>query len=236
MASINLFARLTNLWQGFLSLWIQDIEKNHPEIAYENAINSLTEKYAKLKHATAAIIRRRDEIHRRLEEEEHTLARIKQDLETAVDTNQDDLAMILIQKQEALEAVIDDLRREARQAESDAEDAKAALLNIKSEIDKLKAEKNRMLAKMQSAQARLKIQEQLDGLSVDAEVRALDAVRDYVHNVVAEADLAKEIQHSDLDTRLAELRKQGQRVSARAKLEALKKARQAAAQQAARTL
>ena len=62
----GLFARLGNLWRGFLSLWISDIEKEHPEIAYENAINSMIEKYSKLKTATAAIIRRREEIDERL--------------------------------------------------------------------------------------------------------------------------------------------------------------------------
>ncbi len=233
MASISFLARLANLWRGFLSLWIRDVEKNHPEVAYENAINSLTEKYAELKHATAAIIRRRDEIRHRLEGERRELARARQDLEAALDTDQDDLAMILIQKQEAVESVIGELEQEARQAENDAEEAKAALLNVKSEIDKLRAEKNRMLARMQSAQARLKIQEQLDGLSVDAEVQALDGVRQYVRDIVAEADLAKEIQHSDLDARLAELRRQGRSVSAKAKLETLKKARQADARQLA---
>jgi hypothetical protein len=34
-----MFNRLANLWKGFLSLWISGIEKEHPEIAYENAIN-----------------------------------------------------------------------------------------------------------------------------------------------------------------------------------------------------
>ena len=53
---MGLFSRLGNLWKGFLSLWIADIEKEHPEIAYENAINSMIAKYAKLKSATAAII------------------------------------------------------------------------------------------------------------------------------------------------------------------------------------
>ena len=42
---MGLFSRLGNLWKGFLSLWIADIEKDHPEIAYENAINSMIEKY-----------------------------------------------------------------------------------------------------------------------------------------------------------------------------------------------
>jgi len=58
MAS-GFFARVGNLWKGFLSLWISDIEKEHPEIAYENALNGMNEKYAQLKKATAAIIRRR---------------------------------------------------------------------------------------------------------------------------------------------------------------------------------
>ena len=65
---MGLFSRLGNLWKGFLSLWIADIEQDHPEIAYENAINSMIAKYAKLKSATAAIIRRRED----LRSEEHT--------------------------------------------------------------------------------------------------------------------------------------------------------------------
>ena len=60
-----------------------------------------------------------------------------------------------------------------------------------------------MLAKMQSAQARLKIQEQLDGLSVDAEVKALDNVREHIKTTIAEANLGKELSESSLDARLA---------------------------------
>ncbi len=52
--SVSFFSRLSNLWKGFVSLWISDLEKEHPEIAYENAINSMIEKYSQLKRATAA--------------------------------------------------------------------------------------------------------------------------------------------------------------------------------------
>ncbi|MCU1350174.1 MAG: phage shock protein PspA, partial [Acidobacteria bacterium] len=58
---MGVISRLANLWKGFVSLWIADVEKEHPEIAYENAINSMVTKYAKLKSATAAIIRRRED-------------------------------------------------------------------------------------------------------------------------------------------------------------------------------
>ena len=56
MSDISFFARIANLFKGFLSIFVSDIEKEHPEIAYENAINSMVTKYSKLKAATAAII------------------------------------------------------------------------------------------------------------------------------------------------------------------------------------
>jgi len=221
MAQINFFSRLGNLFKGFLSLFIKDIERDHPEIAYENAINGLTDKYARLKNATAAIIRRRDEMRRRLEAEQKELAQINQDLEGALTMNDAELGGVLIQKKESVEGALNDLMHEAEQAEGEASDAKAALLNVKSEIQKLKAEKDRMLAKMQSAEARLKIQEQLEGLSVDADVQALDTVREHIKTTIAEADLGKELNKSDLDTRLSELRKKSGSITAQKKFEAL---------------
>ncbi|MCU1244543.1 MAG: phage shock protein PspA, partial [Acidobacteria bacterium] len=89
---MSAFSRLANLWKGFLSLWIADIEKEHPEIAYENAINSMVEKYSKLKQATAAIIRRREDLSERVSKATADLAQTEAELATAVETNQDDLA------------------------------------------------------------------------------------------------------------------------------------------------
>jgi len=67
MANNAIFARLANLWTGFVSLWVSDVEKAHPEIAYQNAIASMIEKYTQLKAATGAIIARRQEITARLD-------------------------------------------------------------------------------------------------------------------------------------------------------------------------
>ena len=89
---MGVISRLGNLWKGFLSLWIADIEKDHPEIAYENAINSMIGKYAKLKSATAAIIRRREDLDERFKKSTADLAQTEAELNTAVETNQDDLA------------------------------------------------------------------------------------------------------------------------------------------------
>jgi phage shock protein A len=227
---MGLVSRLGNLWKGFLSLWIADIEQEHPEIAYENAINSMIGKYAKLKGATAAIIRRREDLDDRFKKANADLAQTEAELNTAVDTNQDDLAVVLIQKKNQLNADIAEMKTDLETAHSDAQSAKTSLLGVQSEIKKLQAERETMLAKMQSAQARIKIQEQLDGLSVDDEVRALDNVRTHIKNTIAEANLGKELSDSSLDSRLAGLRGQVGDVQAKQELAAIK-ARKAAAQQ-----
>ena len=230
MAGVGLFSRLGNLWRGFLSIWISDVEKAHPEIAYENAINSMIEKYSKLKSATAAIIRRREEIDERFKKTSTELAQTDADLAAAVETNQDDLAVVLIQKKNQLTADLADYKAELDSAQKDAESAKASLMGVQTEIRKLKGERDSMLAKMQSAQARLKIQQQIDGLSVDAEVKALDNVREHIRNTIAEANLGRELGDSSLDARLAALRNQSGDVMARQQLAELKAKR--AAQQA----
>lgn len=232
MSDISFFARIGNLFKGLLSIFVSNIEKEHPEIAYENAINSMTGKYSKLKMATAAIIKRREDVDERLKKASHELEQTQGQLDAAVATNQDDLAVILIQKKNELETQVTELRVDMESAGKDAESAKSSLLQVQAEIKKLKAERDVMLARMQSAQARLKIQEQLDGLSVDAEVKALDTVREHIKTTVAAANLGKEIAESSLDSRLAALKSSAGEVQARQQLGELK-ARKAAQQAAA---
>jgi len=229
MAGIGLFQRLGNLWRGFLSIWISNVEKEHPEIAYENAINSMVEKYAKLKSATAAIIRRREDIDERLKKAAKELAQTELELNAAVETNQDDLAVVLIQRKNSLATDSAELTGDLGTASRDADAAKQSLLNVQGEIRKLKAEREVMLARMQSAQARLRIQEQLDGLSVDADVKALDNVREHIKNKIAEANLGQELSGTSLDARLAALKTQAGDVQAKQQLAELK-ARKAAQQ------
>jgi phage shock protein A len=216
------FKRLSNLFRGFLSLWVSDVEKEHPEIAYENAINSMLEKFTRLKRATAAIIRRRDEIQERFTTQSTELAQVTADLEVAVQTAKDDLALILIQKKNILEKDVTELKAELETAAKDADEAKAALIQVQAEIKKLRAEKDNMLAKMESAKARVRIQEQLEGLSVDAEVKALENVRGHIKNTIAQANLGKELADTSLDARLRQLRAQSGEVTARSQLDEMK--------------
>jgi phage shock protein A len=218
------FSRLGNLWRGFLSLWISGVEKENPEIAYENAINGMVEKYSELKRATAAIIRRREDLEQRLGAQQKELVQVEQDLNAAVATNQDELAVVLIQKKNQLETSITEVKGDLEAAMKDADTAKASLIQIQGEIKKLKAERDAMLARFQSAQARIRIQEQLEGLSVDSEVKALENVREHIQNTVAQANLGQELADTSLDQKLAALRLKSGEISARQQLEQLKAA------------
>jgi phage shock protein A len=195
----------------------------------------MVEKYAKLKRATAAIIRRRDEINERYATQSKELGEVGSDLEVAVQTAKDDLALILIQKKNQLEKEVAELKANLETAGHDAESAKASLLQVQAEIKKLQAEKDNMLAKMESAKARIRIQEQLDGLSVDAEVKALENVRSHIKNTIAEANLGQEIAESSLDQKLKALRAQTGEVTARSQLDEMK-AKLAAKKAAVKTM
>jgi phage shock protein A len=229
----GIFSRIANLWRGFVSLWISDVEKKHPEIAYENAISSMVAKYVKLKQATAAIIRRRDDVSERLKIKSKELEQVNHDLRVAVETNQEDLGMVLIQKQQAVGAEVAELKGDLEASVRDADSAKASLMQVQSEIHKLKSEKENMMAKMASAEVKVRIQEQLDGLSVDAEVKALDNVRAHIKETIAQANLGQELAESDLDQRLKKLRASSGDVTAKSEWE---KMRQAAASQAQKTM
>ena len=236
MAKVGFFKRIGNLWRGFVSLWISDVEKNHPEIAYENAINSMVEKYAQLKRATAAIIRRRDDVGSRLKAKSAELKQVEADLNTAVETDQQELGLILLQKKKSLDETVLSLTADLEQAVSDADSAKASLMQVQSEIHKLKAERENMLAKMASAQARVRVQEQLDGLSVDAEVKALENVREHIKNTIAQANLGQELGEADLDTKLRKLRQQSGAVTAKSEWDQLRAASAAKAKAAKKTM
>ena len=158
---MSVFGRLANLWKGFISLWISDVEKDHPEIAYENAINSMVEKYSALKRATAAIIRRREELAERLTSQQKELAQVTSDLNTAIETNQDDLSVVLIQKKTSSKARLPSYRPTPIWPPRMPTVPSSRSCRCKTKSKKLKAEKETMVAKLESAQARMRIQEQL---------------------------------------------------------------------------
>jgi phage shock protein A len=229
---MGFFDRLANIWKGFLSLWVSNIETRNPEAVYESAIDERVKKHKELKKAVSGIVYLRNKLSAELEEKEKDLREVMQQLPVAIEEGEDEVALVLIAKKDELTQQIEDLSAELSKVKNQAEDAKQGLLSFQAEIEKLKREKEQMLAKKANAEARIQIQESLDGLSTDSDVKALDNVRENIDKLQAEADIGSEIQGDSLDSKLAKIKEKAANASARSQLEQMKK-QMAARKQAA---
>ncbi len=225
MAEGGFFARIGNLWSGFLSLFVGNLEKQNPEAVYEAAINARKEQYKDLKKAVSGIIVLRNRLSAELEEKSKTVADLDLQITTAVEQDEDDVALVLLQRKEELSARVTEIEGELTKAREEAEAAKASIVSFQAEIQKLERERDSMMAKMENAEARIQIQETLSGLSMQADIKALDNVRDHIDRLQAEADVSTEIGDAEIGRKLDRIKKAAGTASARAQLEALKKAR-----------
>ncbi len=227
MSDGGFFDRLANLWNGFWSLWIGGRERRNAEAVYESAITGRIRQHRQLKKAVANIIYLRDKLGRELEAKTAELDEVKRQIPHAVDEGDDEVALHLLETRERLTADIAGLRSELSKTADEADEAKRSLVAFQGEIAKLQKEKERMLARKENAEARIKIQETLSGLSTDADIRALDNVREHIGKLQAQADMGAELGESSLESKLHRIRARAASATARGRLEELKRARAA---------
>ena len=220
---MGFFDRLANIWRGFLSLWVSDIESRNPEAVYESAIDDRVRKHRDLKKAVSGIVYLRNKLSTELESKERELKEVMGQLPVAIDDGEDEVALLLIQKKDELTAQIAQIRIELEKVSAQAEEAKTGLVAFQGEIEKLKREKAEMMAKKANAEARIQIQETLDGLSTDADIKALENVREGIHKLQAEADVGGEIKGESLDAKLIKIKSKAASASARQQLDEMKK-------------
>jgi phage shock protein A len=224
-ATMQLVARIGNLARGMLARWIGRREHRHPEAVYEAAIQERVDQYAKLRAATASILYLRGKLATRLARESEELARVRRQLEVAVDGGDDAAALALIARRERLAGEVSRLAAELTDLTREAEAAKQNLLAFQDAIARLREERVRMLARLASAKARLRLQETLSGLSPDADIRALEEVRDHVNRLVTETQLSRDLGDTDLERRLRRIRETEAESAARAQLDEMKRTR-----------
>ena len=129
-----------------------------------------------------------------LEQKEAEFREVMAQILVAIEEGEDEVALLLIKKKDELTSSIETLSADLERVEAQAEEAKAGLLEFQGQIDKLRREKDEMLAAKTNAEARIEIQESLSGLSTEADVAALDNVRDSINKLKAEADVGAELE------------------------------------------
>ena len=218
-------SRMMNLIGGKLRRWLRVREAHDPEAVYEAAISDRLRRYHQLKSAAAGVIYMRNKLERELRTKSVELKEVDEQAGQAADMNEDQCALILIQRKHELEADCARLREELGDLTREAEDAKKNLVGFKGEIEKLKVEKVQMLARLRNAQARVRIQETLESLSYDEDVRALEEVRESIQRTLAQAGVSRELGDSELDAKLDEIRRRNAETKAAAELAELKRRR-----------
>jgi phage shock protein A len=220
---MDFFTRLFNLIGGFFSGGMKKAEAANPEAVYEAAINDLLGKRAKLKSAVAGIVTLRNNLEAQREQKEKELVDVSAQLPIAIESGDDEVALVLLEKKNELEKALADLAGELEKVTKQAEEAKGALVAFQGDIEKLKRERDQMLAKKATAEAQIKIQDSFDGLSTDADLKALESVREHINRLGAEAEVGSELRNDSLDARMRAIKAKTGNAQARSQLEELKK-------------
>ncbi|MFO8055934.1 MAG: PspA/IM30 family protein [bacterium] len=226
MSNPGFIARIANLWRGMFSGWIGRKEERNPEAVYESAINERLNQYEELKKAVSGIVYLRNKLAAELEDKSKELNSLQDQIMVAVDKGEDEAALVLIQKRDELNNEVERLKKEADQTSQEADEAKKSMQEFQAEINRLQREKDRAIARLATLEARKRVQRQLDRLSPEADVRALESVRERIQKLSAELDSARELHDKSLDDKLKEIRQESSLASARAQLEELKKSRE----------
>ena len=222
---MSIFSRIANFFSGLLYSIIGKAEENNPEIAYEAAIQSKIRKQAELKNAVSSIIHLRNTTEAELTDKKDKLEEVDAMLETALDDGDDESAVTLLEHKEELENSIGRLELDFANIEKQAEEAMDALNQFREEIKKLKREKDEMIARDRVAATQSQIAEQLDGLSLDADIQALQKARDGINTRIAKADVDRELRNNSIENKLDKIKQRSGSTKAKKQLEALKAAR-----------
>ena len=218
------FARFRALISGTFGIWVRDRERENPQAVYEQAIQERTRQYRELKQAVAGILYMRNKIQADIAERRVEVSQLREDIQRCVERGEDDLALALIGQRQSIDEEIERGEQELQAVSHEAHEAKGNLVRFREEIRSLEREKVRILATLANARARRRIQEAFEGLSVDADMRALESVREYVARVATEGRLTKELEgDGDLQRRVRAIRTEAETEAQRAELEELKR-------------
>jgi phage shock protein A len=223
---MTIIARLYNLVRATAVQWLRGRERRNPEAVYETAIEERVAQYGKLREAAAGVLYLRGKLARELEQRSKELQSVGRQLDVAIDGGDDEVAVALIRRRDTLVADVERLTGELAELTKEAEAAKKNLILFQDQIARLREEKVRMVARLANARARLRLHETLNGLSPEADIRALEAVRDYVNRVASEVQVSQDLGDGELDRRLAGIREAEAMAAARAQLQELKRSRQ----------
>jgi len=219
---MNLFNRIANLISGFFNSLLGGIEKSNPELVYEQAIDNKITQHNKLRKAVASLTMMRNKTLNSLEEERSKLEEINLYLESSLSENDDESSVMLLEQKNETEDRLLILEKEFSIIDEQTNDAMQSLASHREEIDKLKREKSFKLAQHKAAELKNQAFEQINGISEDADSKAIENIREEIDSEVAKANLNSEMNKNSYSFKMKALKTNSSKLKAQKQLEALK--------------
>ncbi|MEE9282105.1 MAG: PspA/IM30 family protein [Myxococcota bacterium] len=217
---------MRSLVRGVFGSWIRDREHGNPRAVYENAIQERMSQYAQLKQAVAGILYMRSKLEAEIRGRRSEISRVKQDIDHAVKRGDDDVALAMISHRNSLQEDLERSQGELDSVRQEVDAARKNLVTFRGEIQALEREKVRMLATLASSSARRRIQDALQGLSVEGDMRALESVREHIGRLEAEGRVEVEVEDGGLQKRVKQIRAEARLEGVRRELEEMKRSLQ----------
>jgi phage shock protein A len=220
----GLFSRFRNLVSAVFGGWVRDGERSHPEQVYQQAIDQRTKQYRELKEAVAGILYMRNKLEAEIRQRSSEIDRLTREIRDTVRAGRDADSLALIAYKQTLADERARCERELEAVRGEAEDAKVNLARFRDDLRELAREKGHALITLANAKARRRMNEAIEGLSVDSDMKALDSVREYIARLSTEGTLDRELGDGPLRRRLRDIRSDARDEAAKSELEELKRA------------
>lgn len=217
-------ARWISLWHGFWGLRLRNAEAGQAEAVYHQAIERRAAQHRNLKDAVSRLVYLRNRLDSDLRQRQDDLQVVTAALMKAAREDNDARALGLIRKKRTLEAEVTRLESEYERLHQQAQQAKESLGEVSQAVQKLKAERDEMLARKQHALSQLEIKSALESTSAapGSADAALESVREAITRLEVEADLDPETLAPEAEVSLQDLRLEAESDADRATLAQLK--------------
>jgi phage shock protein A len=228
--------KLVRRWWKYLTAKLTGSfnERADPKIQLEQAILEAQEQHARLKEQAANVIAIQKQtelqLNRKLDELDKLNAQTRQAVIMADDaTRKGDTAKAgeytraaesIATRLIALEAEVEDLKARSLQAAQASDQAKAAVAQNSSVLQKKLAEKNQLMGQLEQAKMQEQMNKAMASLNetVGADVPTFNEVRDKIEARYAKASGAAELQGESVEARMLEVEQAAQNTEASARL------------------
>jgi phage shock protein A len=220
--------RVWNLISGIFVERVGEEEVKHAGAIYDRAIMAKIDRFQKLRKAVGGLEANRAQLETRINRLKTDTNQVNADLQAAIAQNNERLGPILLEKKASLEGQVPQLEEDLKRAEQEVNEYLDQLREAQNDVQKTREDKERSLAQAASDVLRRQYQDEISRLSTDApELEALDSVRQSLEKLHGEAQVAKKLGDTDINTELNKLRRQASTSTAKSQFTELVKQAQA---------